>query len=201
MSILFVLPHFGEKQFRSIHNNTSQEIETGFLNRMSLKYYLTLLAAKDLVVTRKLPEWKEDWTTMRIYIWKGSLSLIENNIWVGIGPNSIRQALTNFYEKEGIVYAAESKLNCHNQFLETCLGIGLWGLLFLILLIAVSILYAFKQKNWFFIGFIAFFIILFFVESAFNRIAGIASFSVFFSFFLSYFGLAAYVSKRVNSIN
>lgn len=200
-SMLFFIPRFGEKQFRAIHSNAIQKIETGFLSRMSLKYYLTVQSVKDMFETKKLPEWKEDWTTMRAYIWKGSLGLIARNAWVGIGPNSIRPALTKFYQDEGIAYAVANKLNCHNQFLETFLGIGILGFLFLLALIIVPSVYAYYQKNWFFLGFMVFFLILFTVESAFNRIAGVASFSVFFSFFLSYFGLVTHKGNHLSSIN
>lgn len=123
--------------------------------------------------------------TVRLFIWKESLGLIEDNLLFGVGTGDVGNALLNKYEDDHLSGAAEKKYNAHNQYFETCLALGLIG--FLILLFALFSPLSFVNKK--VLPTVSLFIIIiginYLFESMLNRQAGAMFFAFFYSLFMS----------------
>ena len=70
-------------------------------------------------------------TTLRILIWEQSINLIKNNFLLGTGVGDANDELYKKYQSNGIDFAFDEKLNAHNQFLQTFIGIGIFGFILL----------------------------------------------------------------------
>ena len=71
---------------------------------------------------------KIDGTNIRFWIWKSAFSVIENHPIIGVGTGDVRDELQKQYEKRGMSQAVIFRYNAHNQYLETWLGTGIFGL-------------------------------------------------------------------------
>jgi O-antigen ligase len=119
-------------------------------------------------------------TTLRILIWKQSINLIKNNFLLGTGVGDANDELYKRYQLNGIEGAYDKKLNAHNQFLQTFIGIGLFGFILLCIISIGQIFIAYNNKN---IIMFVFFVIIslnFFVESMLQTSAGVLFFVFFF---------------------
>lgn len=119
-------------------------------------------------------------TTLRILIWEQSINLIKNNFLLGTGVGDANDELYKKYQSNGIDVAFDEKLNAHNQFLQTFIGIGLFGFILLCIISIGQIFIAYNKKN---ILMFVFFIIIslnFFVESMLQTSAGVLFFVFFF---------------------
>ena len=119
-------------------------------------------------------------TTLRILIWEQSINLIKNNFLLGTGVGDANDELYKKYQSNGIDVAFDEKLNAHNQFLQTFIGIGIFGFILLCIISIREIFIAYNKKN---ILMFVFFIIIslnFFVESMLQTSAGVLFFVFFF---------------------
>ena len=119
-------------------------------------------------------------TTLRILIWEQSINLIKNNFLLGTGVGDANDELYKKYQSNGIDVAFDEKLNAHNQFLQTFIGIGLFGFILLCIISIGQIFIAYNKKN---ILMFVFFIIIslnFFVESMLQTSAGVLFFVFFY---------------------
>ena len=118
-------------------------------------------------------------TGERLLIWGSSLELVKENPVFGVGTGDVKDVLMKKYKEKGITNALLQRLNAHNQYLQTTIALGFFGLLVLLLSLYLPMHIAVRQKNllvFLFILIIAFNLL---VESMFERQAGI----VFYSFF------------------
>jgi O-antigen ligase len=84
------------------------------------------------------------------------------------------------YTDKNIVYALNPLINVHNQFIETYLGLGLFGLSCLIIMLFSLLYYGIRNK---YLLPIMFAVIIFFnfnFESMLNTQAGVFFFAFFF---------------------
>nr|MCU0360939.1 O-antigen ligase family protein [Bacteroidia bacterium] len=72
--------------------------------------------------------------TIRLLVWEQSVQLIKDNFWFGLGVGDANDALYKAYANNGITGALEHRLNAHNQYLQTFLGMGFFGFLLLLYL-------------------------------------------------------------------
>jgi O-antigen ligase len=79
--------------------------------------------------------------------------------------------------------AFATRLNVHNQYIETLIGQGIIGLLWLLSILLLPLIISIKEKKIFFIGFIIITGINLFFESMFNTQAGVIFFAFFYSLF------------------
>lgn len=128
---------------------------------------------------------KEDGTVIRLWVWKSALSSIEKHpIW-GIGPSNVREKLHDEYIKRDMKAAIYMKLNAHNQFLETWLGLGIFGLFTLLAMLFAPLWIGIKKRDWLLVGFICLCSISFMFESMLETIAGIGFFAIFYTLLVS----------------
>ncbi len=103
-------------------------------------YYSTKTNYRFEIVSQSYKVAKHDVSTqesnsVRILVWSTALDIIKQNILFGVGTGDVKDQLINEYQKRNMIGALEKKLNAHNQYLETLMGLGLMGLFVLILLI------------------------------------------------------------------
>ncbi len=122
----------------------------------------------------------------RVAIWINSMDITRNNYVFGLGGGDIKDELLKMYETKKMDDAFATKLNVHNQYIETLIGQGIIGLLWLMSILLLSLIISIKEKNILFTGFIIIASINLFFESMFNTQAGVIFFAFFYSlFFLS----------------
>lgn len=125
-------------------------------------------------------------TAVRILIWKESVKLIENNLVFGTTAGDANDKLVEAYEREGLAGALRKKLNAHNQFLQTFIGIGIIGFILLLLMTVGSLIYGFIKKNYLLSLFSILMIFNFLVESMLQAQAGFIFFAFFFCILTQY---------------
>ena len=134
---------------------------------------------------------KEDGTTVRFWIWKSALSVVkEHPVW-GVGTGDVRDEMQKQFEHLGMVNSAKDRLNAHNQYLETWLGVGVFGLLALLAMLFVPFWVGIRMRDWLLVGFICLCSVSFLFESMLNSIAGVGFFAIFYTILVSRSGLEA----------
>lgn len=117
-------------------------------------------------------------TAVRLMIWDVTGDIIsEHPLGVGTGDGNF--VLLEKYKEEGMTGAYNAKLNCHSQFYETALAIGLHGLAVLIIFLLYIIFVALQKRNFLLLWLVIIIIINLFFESMFETQAGV----IFFVFF------------------
>ncbi len=132
-------------------------------------------------------------TSVRVLIWGEAKEIFLNNFLFGVGVGKANQALSDAYKANGLTGALEKSLNAHNQYLQTCVGMGIAGLILLVAMMAFCIINTIKLKHIIIILFVIIIAINFLVESMLQTSAGV----LFFMFFYSLFNSHAY-QKIVN---
>lgn len=67
-------------------------------------------------------------TMQRIVIWETSIHKCADNLLCGVGTGDLNDVLQEEYKSKDYTHIMASKLNCHNQYLQTTLTLGLIGL-------------------------------------------------------------------------
>jgi O-antigen ligase len=128
---------------------------------------------------------REDVTFIRFGIWKSALSSIKEHPFLGVSPSNVREVLYEEYNKRDLIIAASEKLNAHNQYLETWLGLGIFGLLILLAMLFIPFWVGILRRDWLLVGFICLCSISFMFESMLERVAGIVFFTIFYTILVS----------------
>ncbi|MCK4662700.1 MAG: O-antigen ligase family protein [Bacteroidales bacterium] len=118
---------------------------------------------------------------VRLLIWDVSVNLIKNNFFTGVGTGDVKDELILMYQNYEVGLAEKNDLNCHNQYLETFVRLGVIGFILLLLILILPFIRAIKEKNYINLFFLIIISIHFIFESMLNTLAGV----VFFSFFYS----------------
>lgn len=63
----------------------------------------------------------------RLSIWKSSLELAKDNLWVGFGASDSKRELVNYYNQTNQKYLEKFKFPVHNQYLDFLLKFGILG--------------------------------------------------------------------------
>lgn len=131
----------------------------------------------------KLDKKSSESTEVRMLVWKNAIVLIKNNFFLGTGVGNVNAQLYQQYQKNGLVGAFEKKLNAHNQYLQTFIGLGFVGFLLLVLLTFGKLITSIINKNFLAFIFTLLIALNFMVESMLQTSAGILFFSFFYCFF------------------
>ena len=117
----------------------------------------------------------------RMQTWYTGINVIKENFWIGTSPANLTECLVLKYKELGFQEAANTRLNSHNQYLETFAGLGIFGFISLLSILIYGFVIAIKKHNYllFFLLLILSFNFLF--ESMMNRMSGI----LFMMFFIS----------------
>jgi len=117
---------------------------------------------------------------VRILVLKSALKVIQQNPF-GYGTGDAKDVLVSEYKRERITGALKEKLNAHNQYLETTIGLGIQGTILLLFILIFPFAIAIKRRNYLLYLFIILVSMNFLTESMLNRENGV----VFFTFFLT----------------
>lgn len=117
-------------------------------------------------------------TGTRIWTWKSTTYIIQDNLLQGVGIGDIREELKIKYKELGITDESRNKLDSHQQFLQTFATIGVFGFINLIMIFFILFQKAIKTKNILLFSFALFYFIFGLTESMLETQAGI----VFFTF-------------------
>jgi O-antigen ligase len=117
-------------------------------------------------------------TTVRMLIWNEAMQIIKQHPVIGVSPGNANDALYESYQKDGLTGAYDKKLNAHNQYLQTTLGLGLVGLLSLLSLFIAPL---FSNPNKIVFLFVGISALNFLTESMFQSMAGCIFFGYFYS--------------------
>lgn len=117
-------------------------------------------------------------TAVRLMIWDVTSEIIKKNP-LGVGTGDAKYILKEEYKKAGMNGALNANLNCHNQFYETTLAIGIHGLIVLLIFLGYLIYMALRKRNFLLLWLVVMIVINLFFESMFETQAGV----IFFVFF------------------
>ena len=136
-------------------------------------------------ITGTIDKTSSESTAVRLLIWQQSVTLIKQHFLFGTGVGDANDELYKAYEANGLTGALTHKLNAHNQFFQTFIGLGILGFSLLLLLTFGQLIKAVLKKNFLLFIFSLIIILNFLVESMLQTSAGV----LFFVFFLCLFNL------------
>ncbi len=125
-------------------------------------------------------------TGIRYDMWKVTLRAISENWLFGVGAGDIKPVLFKKYEVQKLEDAINNNYNVHNQYLETFLGQGIFGLGLLLLLLLFGLLEAIKRNSLFLSGFVLLLALSLLPESMLNQQAGVIFMAFFYYFLFTY---------------
>ena len=117
---------------------------------------------------------------LRVEKIKSAKEVIAQNWLWGVGIGDVQDVLNEEYKKRGFELGYKVNLETLNQYLETWIGLGIFGLFLLVSFNSLSLWEAFQVRN-----FLLFFLILHFSiaslsEALLNTQKGIVFFSLFY---------------------
>lgn len=115
-------------------------------------------------------------TAVRMLIWQEASQIMLDHPLLGVSPGDANAALYERYRENGLTGAYQKKLNAHNQYFQTGVGLGFTGLAVLIALFVVPF---FNRPRKLLVFFLLITAVNFLTESMLQTMAG----SVFFSYF------------------
>lgn len=83
----------------------------------------------------------------RIKLYKCNWAAYLKSPWIGYGIGDYRAVQVNTYKEYGFYDTAAIGYNAHNQYLESLMAAGIWGLLALLFFILSPLIVAFRRKQ------------------------------------------------------
>jgi O-antigen ligase len=154
----------------------------GFQLFVSLKYNNRFQSVTTAIETSDSNAVSEESSAARIHIFEATISLIKQHFLVGVGTGDTKPVLLEEYKRRGMTGALENRLNTHNQFFETWLGLGISGVLGLLMLFLIPFISAFRKTDTIVLLFLAATAFSFLFEAMLNTQAGVTFFAFFFGF-------------------
>lgn len=145
-------------------------------------------AAQSIDSAETLDPSSRESTAERLLVWEAALELSTEHFFTGVGTGDVVEELILIYKEKGISAAAEGRLNAHNQFLQTHLGLGLIGSLVLLLMILLPLAEALRKDDYFY----AIFLLLFGFNLLFESMLQVQAGVIYYAFFNAWF----YVCKQ-----
>jgi O-antigen ligase len=118
-------------------------------------------------------------TAERIIIWKSSLEIIREHPIFGVGTGDVKDALMERYKAKNLTKLMNQRLNAHNQYFQTFISLGIFGLMTLLYMLVFPAIRAFHQKDLIYIIFLALFAVNITVESMLENQAGVIFYALF----------------------
>lgn len=125
-------------------------------------------------------------------IWQASWLSIKESPIIGFGAGDTKSALNLSFLKVDYPFGIEKNVNCHNQYLESWLSAGVFGLLILLIWLFASFYDAWKKHNYLFCIFILIIAMNILVESVFERQHG--------TFFMAFIGSLLFVYNQKKEV-
>ena len=123
-------------------------------------------------------------TSTRIQVWSTTWNLIQKQPLLGTGTGDVKDELIKSYRASGFNFAADHQFNAHNQFLQSWLALGIFGLFLLASLFIIPIVSFWRKKELLMIIFLVVSYFNLLVESMLEKQDGVVFFALFYSLFL-----------------
>ncbi|PKR80990.1 hypothetical protein CW751_07435 [Brumimicrobium salinarum] len=101
----------------------------------------TVLALK---TSNQASELTPEKTDARLLLWGSSLELIKENFWFGVGTGDVKDEFVKRNKEKGYSKFVELRFNSHNQFFNVHIALGVFGVVFLLMVFVTNIL---KKKE------------------------------------------------------
>lgn len=121
-------------------------IGIGIISSPTLKTrFSKMLEATTSVSTKNNPSVES--SAARVIMWSTSIDLMAENVLIGVGTGDVSDALDERNFELGNTGVAEKSLNSHNQFLNSGVQLGLFGLIPLVLIFVTSYVQALRNSS------------------------------------------------------
>jgi len=155
----------------------------GFFSFKLLPEAFNRLSSLTTISSSVIDKTSSESTAVRILIWEQCVHIIRSNFWFGTSVGDANDALYAAYELNGLTGALDHKLNAHNQYFQTFIGMGIVGFLILIMITFGYLLKGIIKKHFLLFLFSLLIVLNFFVESMLQTSAGVLFFVFFFCLF------------------
>jgi O-antigen ligase len=118
-------------------------------------------------------------TAVRMLVWKASNKVIGQNPLVGVGTGDAKDELMKEYSAEGMTGAIANSLNCHNEYYQVFVTLGIIGFLVFTLHLLGPLRKAYRKKNIIYVLFLVIVMFNFLTESMLETQAGVLFFALF----------------------
>jgi O-antigen ligase len=186
LSLFFILPLFLVWEFKSRVNLKTAGVAMALMLVLSSSVYLFIpqvfdrLKSVSVINKENIDKTSTESSSVRVLIWSECKELIQENLIFGVGVANANDALYKAYETHGLKGAYEKKLNAHNQYYQSFIGLGIFGFINLLILSIGVLVYGIRQRNVLLCFFAVLVSVNFLVESMLQTSAG----NVFYVFFL-----------------
>ncbi len=132
----------------------------------------------------ELTDREEDFTglTYRLAIWENATQVAFEKFWSGYGIGDSQDALKEQYAVKDFKVAVRRNPNCHNQFLELVLAVGILGPILFGLILSYMLLRSIRIRAPFLTMIIISFSLTLLTESVLNRYQGVVMLSLLILF-------------------
>ena len=118
---------------------------------------------------------------MRFAVWDNSLEVFKEHFWIGVGAGDVVDYLLDAYEDDDLELVVQKAYNSHNQYLQTSVGLGIWGLLSLLSILIWTLFWALRKRSFLLLLFLVVVALNLLVESMFETRAGADFFPLLYS--------------------
>ncbi|MES2138782.1 MAG: O-antigen ligase family protein [Bacteroidota bacterium] len=122
--------------------------------------------------------------TQRLEYWRTALSIINNNLFFGVGTGDAPRAFEQEYIKKDSSLGEKWRLRSHNQYLAITVAFGVIGLLWFLITLVYPLLNKKTEFNYLYTTFFIIAIFSFFTEDTLETQAGVTFFAFLNSFLL-----------------
>lgn len=149
-----------------------------FLNNKVNDFVRQVSKHNELSIEDRLP---------RSIIWQEATAQIKDNWIFGIGVGNSMNVMEKRYIQIGYEKGVRYRYNCHNQFLETFLQTGIFGLLILAFIFLYCFYVAITNGSKLYLLFLSIILLYMMFESLFETQMGMVAFAFFNALFISSF--------------
>jgi O-antigen ligase len=146
-----------------------------YINKKTNGFKWQITRHEKIILEHRLP---------RSVIWPQAISLIKENPIKGVGLGRSIEALSNKYLAIGYPKGVDNRFNAHNQFLESWLQLGFFGIFWWILFIGYMLFLSIRKKEIWLGHFIFLLVCYLLVESLFESQMGMVAVAFFSAFFI-----------------
>ena len=128
-----------------------------------------------------------DGATLRFAQWQCASELIKRNWLLGVGTGDGQDELQKIYEEYKFYFASRyNRYNAHNQFLETWIALGVFGIISFLSIFIVPLASAWKNKNYLLLSVLTVFLLSAISESYLQRNFGVTILAIFYGLGLAW---------------
>lgn len=122
--------------------------------------------------------------SLRFSIWENAIKVSKENPVIGLGKKQSQISLVEEYKKRELIVPVKENYNSHNQYLQTLMQYGIFGMVGLLLVFLFPARRFLKERYYLALFWIAIAAVTAITDSIFMRQWGIFSFAFFTSLFL-----------------